>query len=243
MEEEDLIPLAELSHVSLRYGADLVLEDVSLCVDAGEIVTVIGPNGAGKSTLLRVLLGLIRPDQGIAALRPSIRVGYVPQRLHVDPTLPLDVRGFLALARDRESRRHPFDPVAILAEVAAEALAGRPVQSLSGGELQRVLLARALSRNPDLLVLDEPAQGIDVVGQAEFFTLIRRLRDRRHCGVLLVSHDLLMVMAAADRVICLDRRIRCAGSPEAVSHDPAYHALFGPAAAALARVYAQQRKD
>lgn len=231
--------LAVLEHVSLRYGSDNVLDDVSLGVSRGEIVTLIGPNGAGKSTVLRVLLGLVRPDSGKAALRPGIRVGYVPQRLAIDPTLPLDVRGFLALARDRWSRLHGFHPQAALAEVRAEGLLDRAVQSLSGGELQRVLLARALLREPDLLVLDEPAQGVDVAGQVEFFSLLGKVRDHRDCGVLVVSHDLHLVMAAADRVICLDRSIQCAGSPAAVSRDLAYQTLFGPAAAALAR-YARQ---
>lgn len=232
-------PLAVLEHVGLRYGSDTVLDDVSLSVGRGEIVSLIGPNGAGKSTVLRILLGLVRPDSGQAALRPGIRVGYVPQRLAIDPTLPLDVRGFLALARDRHCRRQGFHPLAALAEVGADGLLGRAVQSLSGGELQRVLLARALLREPDLLVLDEPAQGVDAAGQAEFFTLLRKLRDHRHCGVLVVSHDLHLVMAAADRVICLNRSIRCAGSPASVSRDLAYQALFGPAAATLAN-YARQ---
>jgi zinc transport system ATP-binding protein len=226
--------LARLSHVSLRFGPHPVIEDVSLSIREGEIVSLLGPNGAGKSTLLRILLGLVQPDSGTVQLRPGLRIGYVPQRIAIDPTLPLDVRSFLALARDRRSPRRRFDPVAALAETGAAPLIERPLQSLSGGELQRVLLARSLLREPELLVLDEPAQGVDMTGQAECFALIRRIRDFHRCGVLLVSHDLPLVMASADRVICLDRRILCCGRPETVWRHPAYHALFGAAATALA---------
>jgi zinc transport system ATP-binding protein len=185
---------------------------------------VIGPNGAGKTTLLRVALGLQRPDAGHLHRRAGLRFGYVPQRLAIDETLPLTVRRFLAL-----SPRVPRDLAAALAEVGAAYTLDLPVQTLSGGELQRVLLARALLREPDLLVLDEPVQGVDIKGQAELFALIRRVRDKRGCAVLLVSHDLHLVMAATDRVVCLNHHVCCSGHPEAVSRDPAYRALFGAA--------------
>ncbi len=217
-------PRVALEAVHVAFGRRLALSDVSLAVDPGEIVTVIGPNGAGKTTLLRVALGLQRADAGTVRRRPGLRIGYVPQRLAVDETLPLTVRRFLALA---PGATRPI--AAALAEVGAGHTADLPLQTLSGGELQRVLLARALRREPELLVLDEPAQGVDIAGQAELFGLIRRIRDTRSCGVLLVSHDLHLVMAATDRVVCLNHHVCCSGHPEAVSRDPAYRALFGAA--------------
>jgi zinc transport system ATP-binding protein len=222
--------LATLEEVSLAFGKRAVLERVSLGVGAGEIVTLVGPNGAGKTTLLRILLGLQRPSAGRAWRRPGLRIGYLPQRLAIDETLPLTVRRLLALAGKADGARIG----AALAEVGAGALAAAPVQRLSGGELQRVLLARALLREPDLLVLDEPVQGVDVTGQSELYALIRRIRDRHGCGVLLVSHDLHLVMAASDEVVCLNRHVCCSGHPEAVTRHPAYRALFGDAIAVYA---------
>ncbi len=217
-------PLIELAEVRVAFGRRVALADVSLAVAPGEIVTVIGPNGAGKTTLLRVALGLQPPQAGRVQRRPGLRIGYMPQRLAVDETLPLSVRRFLTLVpgvRDGLG--------AALAMVGAAHTLDLPVQTLSGGELQRVLLARALLREPELLVLDEPVQGVDVGGQAELFALIRRIRDERRCGVLLVSHDLHLVMAATDRVVCLNHHVCCSGLPAEVTRDPAYRALFGAA--------------
>jgi zinc transport system ATP-binding protein len=222
--------LAALEEVSLAFGRRLVLDRVSLEVRAGEIVTLVGPNGAGKTSLLRILLGLQRPGAGRVWRAAGLRIGYLPQRLAIDGTLPLTVRRLLALARPAVAAA--ID--AALAEVGARALAAQAVQALSGGELQRVLLARALLREPDLLVLDEPVQGVDVAGQGELYALIRRVRDRRGCGVLLVSHDLHLVMAASDEVVCLNHHVCCSGHPEAVSRHPAYRALFGDAIAVYA---------
>ena len=224
--------LVELHGIRVAFRRRLALTDVSLTVHAGEIVTVIGPNGAGKTTLLRVVLGLQRPDAGSVVRVPDLRVGYLPQRLSVDDTLPLTAGRFLALVPGRRG-----DIAAALAEVGAEHVRDLPLQTLSGGELQRVLLARALLRKPELLVLDEPVQGVDIAGQAALFALIRRIRDERGCGVLLVSHDLHLVMAATDRVVCLNHHICCSGNPEAVTRDPAYRALFGAAADGFA-IYA-----
>jgi zinc transport system ATP-binding protein len=218
-------PLIELAGLHVAFGARIALSDVSLALGPGEIVTIIGPNGAGKTTLLRVALGLQRADAGTVRRRPGLRVGYVPQRLAIDETLPLTVRRFLALVPGAK----PPAMTAALTETGAQHTLDLPLQTLSGGELQRVLLARALLREPELLVLDEPVQGVDITGQAELFALIRRLRDTRRCGVLLVSHDLHLVMAATDRVICLNHHVCCSGHPDTVSRDPAYRALFGAA--------------
>ena len=225
--------LLEAAALDLRLGALQVLRGVDLTVRRGEIVTLIGPNGAGKTTLVRVVLGLVRPDRGRVALAPDLVIGYVPQRLHVDPVLPLDVRRFLALggsaARERCQRA--------LDEVGVSGLLEAALHELSGGELRRVVLARALLRDPDLLVLDEPVQGVDLGGQIELYELISRLRKRRACGVLMVSHDLHLVMAATDRVVCLNHHVCCAGRPETVSRDPEYITLFGPRAAEALALY------
>ena len=205
----------------VRFGRTVVLEKVDIVVQESRVVTVIGPNGAGKTTLLRVLLGLTDADSGVVRRRAGLRIGYVPQRLHVDPTLPLTVQRFLGLVQERRRVGQ------VLEELAITRLFKKPMQRLSGGEMQRVLLARALLGNPDLLVLDEPAQSVDVGGQRELYTLIGRLRDQHGCGVLLVSHDLHLVMGTTDYVICLNRRVCCAGPPALVSQQPEYIALFG----------------
>ena len=210
-----------------------ILDHVDMEIRTREIVTLVGPNGAGKTTLARILLGLDRADRGDIVRTPGVTIGYVPQRLTVDPVLPLTVRRFLTLSRRAD--RPAVD--AALSEVGVAGLADRALQDLSGGELQRTLLARALLRGPDLLILDEPVQGVDFSGQFELYALIARIRDERGCGILLISHDLHLVMAATDRVVCLNRHVCCAGHPEDVSRDPAYVALFGPRAARELAVY------
>ncbi len=215
--------LLEASHISMRLQGKSVLDHVALQVRRGEIVTLIGPNGAGKSTLVRVVLGLLRADCGEVKLAPGIRIGYMPQRLHVDPVLPLTVRRFLTLAqRSGESKL-----LQVLTEVGAATLLDSALQTLSGGETQRVLLARAMLRDPDLLILDEPVQGVDITGQEELYRLIGHIRDRHGCGILMISHDLHLVMSATDRVVCLNRHVCCSGHPDAVRADPSYIALFG----------------
>ena len=223
-------PLVEAKGLTVRLGGRAILDHVDLQVRPGEIVTLIGPNGAGKTTLVRAVLGLVRASAGVVERRKGLRIGYMPQRLTVDATLPLTVRRFLALWRPVTAARVE----SALEEAGVAHLAGNPVQNVSGGELQRVLLARALLGDPDLLVLDEPDQAVDVHGQAELFERIETLRRSRGCGVLLVSHDLHTVMARTDRVLCLNRHVCCHGTPEDVRRHPEYRALFGRHADALA---------
>ncbi len=222
--------------VSLAREGTVILDRVDLAVHAGELVSLIGPNGSGKTTLVRLLLGLAQADRGEIAREPGLAIGYVPQRLAIDRAMPLSAERFLMLGRGGEGVRCRR----ALDEAGIGEAAARPVQALSGGEFQRLLLARALLGDPDLLVLDEPAQGIDVNGQAELYRLIAALRDRRGCGILLVSHDLHLVMAATDTVVCLNRHVCCTGKPESVAADPSYIALFGPSAAAALAVYAHR---
>jgi len=215
-----------------RNGRELLM-DVDLDISEREIVTLIGPNGAGKTTLVRVLLGLEAPDRGEVRRRADLRIGYVPQRFDVDAIIPMTVERFLTLGGAQRS-----DGVeAILAEVNAGHVQHRQLSQLSGGELQRIVLARALLRDPNLLVLDEPVQGVDYAGEAELYNLIARLRDERGFGVLLVSHDLLIVMARSDRVVCLNRHVCCSGVPETVAQHPAYARLFGADASRAFAVY------
>lgn len=214
-----------LDRITVRFGKRTALEEISLRLHRDEIVTVIGPNGAGKSTLIKIALGLLAPSAGTIERRAGLRIGYMPQRLHIEPSLPLTVVRFLQLGG-----AGPDAAIAALREVKMAELGQQPLQALSGGELQRVLLARALLRKPDLLVLDEPAQGVDLAGQTEMYQLIAELRSRYRCGILMVSHDLHWVMAKTDKVICLNHHICCEGHPEQVGNDPAYQALFGVAA-------------
>jgi zinc transport system ATP-binding protein len=226
--------LARVTGVAKRLDGRAVLDHVDLGVSAGEIVTIIGPNGAGKTTLLRILLGLAKADGGSVWHKPGLRVGYVPQIVKIDDTLPLPVRRFLTLGGSAPAGRL----LAALDEVGAGHILDSPVQGISGGEMRRVLLARALLREPELLVLDEPVQGVDVAGQADLFNVILAIRNKRGCGVLMVSHDLHLVMAATDIVVCLNHHVCCTGRPEAVKADPAYLSLFGPKVAGALALYA-----
>lgn len=215
--------LIAASHLCVRLGNAEVLHDVTLKVEPGEIVTILGPNGSGKSTLLRALLGIVPAQHGEVSRAPGLRIGYVPQKLHIDRTLPLTARRFLSLPNPHPKARTE----AALARVGVPEVADRPLAGLSGGQFQRVLLARALLSDPQLLILDEPTQGLDQPGEAAFYHLIEEVRRDTGCAVLMVSHDLHVVMSASDRVICLNGHVCCEGTPRVVSNAPEYRALFG----------------
>ncbi|QYZ69636.1 ATP-binding cassette domain-containing protein [Neotabrizicola shimadae] len=209
--------------LTVRLGGEEVLKGVSLAVEPGEIVTILGPNGSGKSTLLRALLGILPVSSGEVTRAPDLRIGYVPQRLAIDPSLPMTVRRFLSLpARVPDDRA-----AAALRRVGVPEVGQRQMAALSGGQFQRVLLARALLSDPQVLILDEPTQGLDQPGEAAFYRLIEEVRAETGVAVLMVSHDLHVVMAASDRVICLNHHICCEGTPRVVSSAPEYRALFG----------------
>ena len=226
-------PLLRLTDVGVERGGRWLVRGVDLEVARGEIVTLIGPNGSGKTTTVRAAIGAIRNDEGTVARAKGLRVGYVPQKLTVDWTLPLTVSRLMAL-----TRAYPeSETEAALATVGIQHLAHAAVQSLSGGEFQRALLARAMLGKPDLLVLDEPVQGVDFSGEAALYELIARMRDETGCGVLLVSHDLHLVMAATDTVICLNGHVCCRGTPQSVAASPEYRTLLGTRAAQALAVY------
>ena len=230
--------LAAAAGVSLSLGGKLVLDHASIAVHPAEIVTLIGPNGAGKTTLAKVLLGLVKPSGGTVSRREGLRVGYVPQRVATDWIIPLTVRRFMSLRQPvSKARAHEC-----LSETGAAHLIYAQMAELSGGEFQRVALARALARDPQLLVLDEPAQAVDFSGAARLYELIAAIRQRHGCGILLISHDLQVVLAASDRVVCLNRHICCEGVPGAVAGHPEYVRLFGPEAARSFGLY-EHRHD
>ncbi|MCV6592044.1 MAG: metal ABC transporter ATP-binding protein [Silicimonas sp.] len=209
--------------LAVTLGGRQVLHEVDFDLEAGEIVTIVGPNGSGKSTLLRAIIGAVTPDRGVITRKPGLRVGYVPQKLALDATLPISARRFLDLPK----RVPEAQAQAALARVGAEGFLENPLSGLSGGQLQRVLLARALLADPEVLMLDEPTQGLDQPGSAEFYRLIEDVKRDLSCAILMVSHELHVVMAASDRVICLNGHVCCHGTPKHVASAPEYRALFG----------------
>jgi len=226
--------LVELHHVCLVRSGKRILDRVDLTVGEREIVTLIGPNGAGKSSLVKVALGLDRADQGKVRRRSDLRIGYLPQRFHLDSALPMSVRRLMTLTVETTEDKL----LAALDEWGVERLIDASIHVLSGGEMQRVMLARAMLRAPNLLVLDEPTQNLDINGAVECYQIIQRIRDRTGCGVLLVSHDLNIVMAATTRVYCLNGHVCCSGHPDAVSRDPEFLRMFGPSGASTLALYA-----
>lgn len=224
--------LATLNQVTVEFDDRLVVDRVNLSVHRGDIITIIGPNGAGKTTLIRAILGLQKASSGEVTLSRKLVIGYVPQHLALESTLPLSVKRFMMLTGQTLPECQ-----AALQKTGVGHLLDASVHHLSGGEKQRLLLARALVRKPDLLVLDEPAQGVDINGQAALYELIRQLRDELNCGIIMISHDLHLVMAATDKVICLNQHICCSGHPADISHDPAFIETFGPRVAESLAVY------
>ena len=209
--------------ITAKHGRNTVLHNVDLSLKAGEIVTIVGPNGSGKTTLLRALIGAIKPSEGTVERMPGLRIGYVPQKLHIEPTLPITVERFLSLP----NRANRAQSQTALERAGVPSLGTRQMTSLSGGQFQRVLLARAILSEPDILILDEATQGLDQPGSAAFYRQIETIRRDMGCAVLLVSHELHVVMSASDRVVCLNGHVCCHGAPDVVASAPEYRALFG----------------
>ena len=221
----DLItgPLIQLKDIEVRVGQKTLVTGISLSIKNGEVVSIIGPNGAGKTTLIKTLLGLIKPSKGTVTLGDGVKIGYMPQNLPIDRNMPLTAHRFLGLAgRFGASARSR-----VLEETGIPDIVDSSIHDISRGEWQRLLLARALLKEPDLLVLDEPVQAVDVSGQAELYRLIDDVKNRYECGVVMVSHDLHLVMSTTDRVVCINTHLCCEGHPAIVSQDPRYVALFG----------------
>ncbi|NQY61300.1 metal ABC transporter ATP-binding protein [Cognatishimia sp.] len=215
--------LVNIDAMTVQMGGTTALRNVDFSISKGEIVTVVGPNGSGKSTLMRAIIGAIAPNKGRITRSEGLRIGYVPQSLHIDPTLPITVRRFLSLPN-----RKPREEIeTAMARVGADNLLDKQMFTLSGGQFQRTLLARALLEKPDLLILDEPTTGLDQPGSAAFYRLIEDIRTELGTAVLMVSHELHVVMSASDRVICLNGHVCCHGAPDVVASAPEYRALFG----------------
>jgi len=225
--------LVKARDVSYSGSSGSILDAVNFELNRGQITTIIGPNGAGKSTLTSIVTGLLQPQSGEIIRAPGIKIGYLPQKVYVNTLMPLSVERLMQLtqsvADDNVDRA--------LAQTEVGYLKQRQVQSLSEGELKRVLLARTTLGNPDLIVLDEPTAGVDITGEIKMYELIGEFRKQLNCAVLLVSHDLHLVMSKTDQVLCLNRHLCCSGLPESVSQHPEYLALFGDRAAESLAVY------
>ena len=228
--------LIECDKLSVHFGKRRVLSNISLSLEPKEIVTILGPNGSGKTTLFKTLIGAVQPSSGTLEKKAGLRIGYVPQRLHIDETLPITVKRFMNLPGG-----HPADAVAeALSHAGVPKLGKQQIMSLSGGQFQRVLLARAILGKPDVLLLDEATQGLDHRGSADFYRQIARVRDILGCAIMMISHELHVVMRQTDRVICLNGHICCQGKPEAVTESPEYQALFGLDRESEAALYLHQ---
>ncbi len=225
--------LISLDGISVEIKNQKILHNVSLSIRTNQIMTLLGPNGAGKSTLVKVILGLMPYTSGTITRSANLTIGYVPQSIKLNPTLPITVKRFMCLNK----RLNKKNVLNILSMVKAEYLIDKSMHQLSGGELQRVLLAQALAKRPQLLILDEPTQGVDVNGQVLLYDLISSAKTQFNCGVLMVSHDLHLVMAKTDEVICLNHHICCSGTPAIVSNDPEFISLFGQQGASQIAVY------
>ena len=215
--------LLSASGITLRHGQNTVLENVSIALTAGKIVTIVGPNRSGKSSLLRVLIGALSPQAGTVTRKAGLQIGYVPQKLHIDPTMPMTVRRFLDLSKQVETSA----AMQALQTAGVPETTNRQMSQLSGGQFQRVLFARALLGKPDVLILDEVTQGLDQPGSARFYRQIEDVCRDLGCAIFMVSHELHVVMSVSDRVICLNGHVCCEGTPDVVSAAPAYRKLFG----------------
>lgn len=215
--------LLTVENLTVKLGGHTALSKVNMSISKGEIVTVVGPNGSGKSTLLCAIVGAISPTNGTITKSQNLRIGYVPQKLHIDPTLPITVARFMCLPQHCNAATIKDT----LELVGLKDISNNQMTTLSGGQFQRVLLARAILHKPDLLILDEATQGLDQRGSATFYRLIEDLRRKLQCAILMVSHELHVVMSASDRVICLNGHVCCHGAPDIVASAPEYRALFG----------------
>ena len=232
MENKNKKILLKVENASFYLNDKALIKEVSLEIKQGEIVTLIGPNGSGKSTTAKIALGIYKKIEG-RVRRFTERIGYVPQKISVDWTLPIRVIDFMSLTEDLKN-----DQINVALNLTGvEHLKNKSLSNLSGGEFQRVLIARAIAKKPELLVLDEPVQGVDFKGEIALYELIKKISDKLNCGILLISHDLHVVMSATDYVICLNGHVCCSGTPFKVVQDEKYKELFGDRASNILSLY------
>ena len=215
--------LIEVRNLNVAYGRKKVLKDVNLTLSKDEIVTIVGPNGSGKTTLFKSIIGSAPISSGKVLIKPNLKIGYVPQVLNIDRSLPLTVERFLSLKNNRKNK----DWFSAQQVLGSDDLLSNQISNLSAGQLQRVLLGHALMNEPDILLLDEATRGLDQPGSAAFYKKIEEIRDSTGCSILMISHDLHVVMSASNRVICLNGHICCQGEPKSVASSPEYKAMFG----------------
>ena len=215
--------LITVENLSVKYGTNFVLKKINLEIKSGEIVTIVGPNGSGKTSLIKAIIGAVQPADGKINLKSNLKIGYIPQRLNFDTTLPITVKRFMTLTEKVDKNTY----ISALETAGVPQILKSQMSSLSGGQFQRVLLARALIGAPEILILDEATQGLDQPGSAAFYRQIEQVRQNTGCAVLMISHDLHVVMSTSDRVVCLNGHVCCEGTPSAVVSTPEYQELFG----------------
>ena len=215
--------LITVENLSVKYGTNFALKKINLEIKSGEIVTIVGPNGSGKTSLIKAIIGAVQPADGKINLKSNLKIGYIPQRLNFDTTLPITVKRFMTLTEKVDKNTY----ISALETAGVPQILKSQMSSLSGGQFQRVLLARALIGAPEILILDEATQGLDQPGSAAFYRQIEQVRQNTGCAVLMISHDLHVVMSTSDRVVCLNGHVCCEGTPSAVVSTPEYQELFG----------------
>ena len=227
--------ILKITDLSVKINGNQILDKINLTVPRGKIITIVGPNGGGKTTLAKCILKLLKPSSGNIWIKPGIKTGYIPQKIVINENLPITVQNFLELSIKGKINKSSLNQA--IDEIGLKDILQLPLQKISGGEMQKTLLARALLGKPDLLILDEPAQGIDITGQLGFYKLIERLCVESNISILNISHDLFMVMKNTDYVVCLNRHICCEGTTTYVSKQQDFHKLFGHEALAAFAIY------
>jgi len=225
--------LISAKNVSVLKNKKSILENIDIQINKKDFITIVGPNGAGKTMLLKCLMGFYKPTSGMIERKEKLKIGYMPQSINVINTMPMTVKGFITVKKK-------YDDVSlhkVITEVNLGEIVNKQLSVLSGGEMQRVLLARSLLNNPDLLILDEPAQNLDISGQLNFYKLIQEIYSKRDISILMVSHDLHMVMVSTKKVLCLYKHICCSGAPQQIAKDPEFLSMFGKDMANMMSIY------
>ncbi len=230
--------LIKCNKVSYKKKHSVVLKDIDLNLYSGDIITVIGPNGGGKTSLAKIILGIKEPTSGKIERKKGLAIGYMPQKINLNPMVPINVREFLLL--NKVTSDYNLEQIMFAGDI--KNILYTQIVDLSGGELQRVLFSRALMGEPDLLILDEPIQGLDVSGQKKFYAMIDRVRSELKKSIIMISHDLYTVMSSSDSVMCLNKTVHCSGKPHSIKHKKSYQDLFKLDGSEVISTYAHKHK-